>query len=67
MPEGLNSNLNLNEGAAPRVRPGLGEWGPKDVPTTRAKRRMRWIALAAVVGILGVVAGYGYWVWTLVR
>ena len=41
MPEGLNSDLNLNVGAPPRVRPGMGEWGPQEVPTTRQKRRMR--------------------------
>lgn len=66
MPEGLNSNLNLNEGAAPRVRPGLGEWGPREVPTTRAKRRMRWIVLGLFVGIVAVLVGYGYYVFRVV-
>ncbi len=44
---GLISNLNLNAGAPPRVQPGLGEWGPHKVPTTRAKKWLRlWVSLA---------------------
>lgn len=51
--EGLNSNLNLNGPVSPRVMPGIGEWGPAHVPTTRSKKRQRWI----VVGLLVVLAG----------
>ena len=53
MPEGLNSDLNLNVGAPPRVRPQMGEWGPLDVPPTRKKRRMRWWTILVLVGIVG--------------
>lgn len=67
MPEGLNSNLNLNEGAPARVRPALGEWGPIAVPSTRVKRRHRWFAIVAMVLITAVVVGYGYYMWTLLR
>ncbi len=67
MPEGLNSNLNLNEGAPPRVRPVMGEWGPPDVPNTRSKKRGRWCAIGALVVGLAVLLGYGYWMWTLLR
>lgn len=67
MPEGLNSNLNLNEGAPPRVRPALGEWGPTEVPSTRVKRRHRWFAIAAMVLITAAVVGYGYYMWTLLH
>ena len=63
MPEGLNSNLNLNEGAPPRVRPAMGEWGPNEVPTTRVKRRQRWFAIGAIVVVLAVVVTYGYFMW----
>lgn len=67
MPEGLNSNLNLNEGAPPGVRPALGEWGPKQVPATRAKRRHRWFAIGALVVVLTVLVVYGYFMWDLLK
>lgn len=67
MPEGLNSDLNLNPGATPRVMPRVGEWGPVDVPGTRVKRRWRWYAIGAFVLVLSVVVGYGYWIYTMVR
>lgn len=63
--EGLNSDLDLNGGASPRVRPRLGEWGPDDVPTTRSKRRGRWWAVTAFAVLLTLVVGLGYGVWTL--
>ena len=67
MPEGLNPNLNLTEGAPPRVRPVMGEWGPLDVPNPRSKKRGRWFAIGALVVGLAVLLGYGYWMWTLLR
>ena len=67
MPEGLNSDLNLNVGAPPRVRPQMGEWGPLEVPSTRTKRRERWWAILAVVAAVAAVSGYGYWIYTMVR
>ncbi|MDR1431525.1 MAG: hypothetical protein LBI99_05340 [Propionibacteriaceae bacterium] len=63
--EGLNSNLNLNEGAEPRVIPGIGEWSPRGVYTTRRKKRQRWITVFAFTGILIAVALYGYWMYTI--
>lgn len=67
MPEGLNTDLNLNAGAVPRVMPGLGEWGPREVPTTRRKRRWRWYVVGAVFAVLAVLVGYGYWMYTLLH
>ncbi|MCC6496374.1 MAG: hypothetical protein IT193_08960 [Propionibacteriaceae bacterium] len=67
MPEGLNSDLNLNVGAPPRVRPQLGEWGPQGVPATRKKKRMRWWTVLIVLGVTAAVSGYGYWMYTLLR
>jgi hypothetical protein len=67
VPDGLNSDLNLNVGAPPRVRPEMGEWGPLEVPPTRKKRRARWWAVLAVVLVTAAVVGYGYWVYTIVR
>ncbi len=67
MPEGLNSDLNLNVGAPPRVRPQLGEWGPREVPTTRQKRRMRWWTILAVIGVTAALVAYGYWMYTILR
>ncbi|MDR1851044.1 MAG: hypothetical protein LBR21_00055 [Propionibacteriaceae bacterium] len=63
--EGLNSNLNLNEGLVPRVMPGIGEWGPEEVPSTKKKRRGRWWAVLAFVLIGAGLSAYGYWMWTL--
>ncbi len=65
--DGLNSNLNLNEGAPPRVMPRIGEWGPLEVPATRAKRRMRWWVILILLGVAAAVVGYGYWIYTMVR
>ena len=40
------SNLNLNGSTPPRVQPAIGEWGPAQLPSTRAKKRMRiWVGL----------------------
>ena len=65
--EGLNSNLNLNAGAPPRVQPRLGEWGPLRVPATRAKKRMRWWVSLAFVGAIAGLVLYGWWVNTMLN
>lgn len=57
--EGLNSNLNLNGDASPRVRPRVGEWAPADVPTTRRKRHQRVWTIVVAVLVLTVVVGFG--------
>ena len=55
--QGLNSNLNLNGDASPRVRPRVGEWAPADVPTTRRKRHQRvWTIVVATLALTVVVA-----------
>lgn len=60
---GVFSNLNLNGGTAIRVQPQLGEWGPADVPTTRAKKRMRiWVSLAFLLALTALtLAGYFFY------
>lgn len=65
--DGLNSNLNLNAGAPPRVQPRLGEWGPREVPSTRRKKRMRWWTVLALLGIIALLFGYGYYVYLQIR
>lgn len=56
----LLSNLNLNGRTPLRVQPGVGEWGPEGVPSTRSKQLMRvWVALAFVVA-LTVLSLLGY-------
>lgn len=65
--EGLNSNLNLNAGAPPRVQPRIGEWGPQQVPATRRKKRMRWWVSLALLGVVALLFGYGYYVYLQVR
>lgn len=65
--DGLNSDLNLNAGAPPRVQPRLGEWGPLDVPATRKKKRMRWWVGLAFVVVLAVLFLYGWYVLMALR
>lgn len=65
--EGLNSKLNLNAGAPPRVWPRLGEWGPVEVPSTRQKKRMRlWVGLG-FIGASAVVFLYGWYIFTMMQ
>ncbi len=65
--EGLNSDLNLNAGAPPRVQPRLGEWGPQDVPATRKKKRMRWWVSLGFVAILTILFLYGWYILMALR
>lgn len=65
--DGLNSNLNLNEGATPRAMPRLGDWGPDGVPTTRSKRRQRWLTLLVAVLVLAAVVGMGAFAYLQLR
>lgn len=59
----LWSDLNLNGPVPARVRPSIGEWGPVGLPSTKQKKRWRWLtpvffalALAAVV-----LTGWFFW------
>ena len=56
------SDLKLDGDTPVRVRPGVGEWGPVEVPTTSAKKRGRVVAvlLFAVALVVIVVAGF-FW------
>lgn len=65
--EGLNSKLNLNAGAPPRVWPRLGEWGPAEVPSTRQKKRMRWWVGLGFVGASVVLFLYGWYIFTMMQ
>lgn len=61
--EGLNSNLNLNGRVPARTVPGLGEWAPENVPSTRSKRRMRWIVVGLLVLLVGIIVGLEAALW----
>lgn len=65
--DGLNSNLDLNGRALPGVVPGLGEWGPTGVPSTRAKKRARFVVVAVLLAATTAVTLFGWWIWTLLR
>jgi multidrug resistance efflux pump len=45
--------------------PQIGEWGPVGVPSTRSKRRQRWLVLAGALLALVAVCLLGWWAWTL--
>lgn len=61
--EGLNSNLNLNGPVSPRVMPQIGEWGPAGVPSTRSKKRQRWIVVGLLVLVLACVVTLEFVMW----
>ena len=65
--DGLNSNLNLSGDAAPGVSPGLGEWAPENVPSTRSKKRLRWLIVVYLVLAIAVVSALMAWLWTMLR
>lgn len=52
----LVSDLDLNASVPPRAVPMLGDWGPVDVPSTREKKRARWVTPVALVAAVAVVA-----------
>lgn len=65
--DGLNSNLNLNGRVSPRVMPNMGEWGPEGVPTTRKKKRARWLTLLVAVLVLAAVIAFGAYAYLQLR
>lgn len=58
------TDLNLNTGVPARAQPGIGEWGPVDVATTRGKKRQRIITIVVFLLVTAAVFGLGYFVWT---
>lgn len=54
------SDLDLNAAVPHRAVPMLGDWGPGDVPSTREKKRARWVVPVAFVAVIGVVAFVWY-------
>ncbi|AZZ43304.1 hypothetical protein C0Z11_07010 [Acidipropionibacterium jensenii] len=57
---GIFTDLNLNGRAPVRVQPKIGEWGPRGVPSTRAKKVQRIIAPIVFVLVLAGLAGLFY-------
>ncbi|GAB3623236.1 hypothetical protein GCM10027418_13180 [Mariniluteicoccus endophyticus] len=53
--KGMVSDLDLNGTVPPRAVPVLGDWGPDEVVSTRAKRRQRWVVPVLFVVALVVV------------
>lgn len=45
------------------AQPTVGPWGPAGVPSTAAKKRARWVAIAAFVGALIVLLVMWYVFW----
>ncbi|MFW6599562.1 hypothetical protein ACQBAU_08800 [Propionibacteriaceae bacterium Y2011] len=44
-----------------RVQPGVGEWGPDEVVTTRTKRRLRrFVPILFVLSLIALVV-LGWW------
>lgn len=61
------SNLNLNGPVPARVRPAIGEWGPTELPSTKQKKRLRWLVpIFFVLAVIAVVLA-GWYFWMLFR
>ncbi|GAB3704532.1 hypothetical protein [Mariniluteicoccus flavus] len=54
-PSRFSSNLDLNADVPTRAQPAIGDWGPNGLPTTREKRRQRWVVPVALALITIVV------------
>lgn len=61
------SNLNLNGPVPARVRPSIGEWGPVGLPSTKQKKRGRWLAPVFFTLALAVVVLTGWFFWMQFR
>lgn len=61
------SNLNLNGTVPARVRPSIGEWGPTGLPSTKQKKRGRWLAPVVFTVALVVLTLVGFFFWYLFR
>ncbi|MDR1450029.1 MAG: hypothetical protein LBI84_07510 [Propionibacteriaceae bacterium] len=57
---GLFTDLSLHGDLPARAQPGIGEWGPERVVTTRSKRRARvlWPLVFTVVATALFAVGY---------
>ena len=57
------SDLNLDGTSPVRSQPELGEWGPRNVPSTRWKRWQRLlVSVVFVIAVVAVVAlGYFFY------
>lgn len=55
------SDLDLNGAVPSRVRPGIGEWGPTNLPSTRRKRWIRILTPIAFTLMLGVVVALAFY------
>lgn len=58
------SNLNLNGPVPARVRPAIGEWGPRGLPSTKQKKRLRWLTPVVFVLVLAALVLLGWFFWT---
>lgn len=58
------SDLNLNGPVPARVRPSIGEWGPVGLPSTKQKKRGRWLApvFFALAVAMTVLVGWFFWI-----
>lgn len=61
------SNLNLNGPVPARVRPSIGEWGPVGLPSTKQKKRGRWLAPVFFSLAIAVVVLTGWFFWMQFR
>lgn len=50
----------LGQATPVRVHPRLGEWGPENVPTTRAKKRQRVLSVVVFLVVLTALCLLGW-------
>lgn len=51
----------LGQATPVRVHPRLGEWGPDNVPTTRAKKRQRVLTIVVFLVVLSALCALGWY------
>ena len=64
---GMWSDLNLNGPVPARVRPTIGEWGPQGLPSTKHKKRARWLAVVFFAIAIAAIVLTGWYFWRIYR
>lgn len=60
------TDLNLHGNTPLRVQPGLGEWGPAEVASTRKKKHARILWILAFIAIIAALFFLGHYAYAMV-
>jgi hypothetical protein len=62
----LFSDLELHQSVPVRLRPRIGEWGPRHVPTTAGKKTVRVIVPLLGLAVATAIFFLGHWVFQVI-